>query len=414
MSNSDPAKVHADHVSAGDVEAARARIAGHVMETPFLEARVLSQITGAQVFVKFENLQFTASFKERGALNRISVLTDEERSRGVAAMSAGNHAQGVAFHARRLSIPALIVMPRATALTKIENTRAHGAEVLLTGDTLAEAESEALKQAQARGMTFIHPYDDPFVIAGQGTLALEMIEQRPDLECVVAPIGGGGLMSGMSIALRHVSPGIEIVGVQAASYPAMCVETGKSSAGAASSGMTTIADGIAVKRPGRLTSAIIRANVDDILLAPEWAIEKAVALFLNVEKTVAEGAGAAALAALIAFPDRFRGRRVGIVLSGGNIDARLLSSILMRELVREQRIVTVRIPLADQPGLLAGVTAAMAQAGANIIEVQHRRNWLALAANEATVDIVFEARDRAHAQGVIEALRACGHAPEIV
>lgn len=394
-----------------DIEAARARIAGHVLVTPFLEARVLSRITGADVHVKFENLQFTASFKERGALNKLATLGEEQRRRGVAAMSAGNHAQGVAFHAHRLGIPALIVMPRATALTKIENTRAHGAEVLLIGDSLAEAQTEARTLAAARGMTFVHPYDDELVIAGQGTVALEMLEVRPDLEIVVAPIGGGGLIAGMAVALKAVNPAIEIVGVQAASHPAMRALLKD---GPQADGLSTIADGIAVKQPGELTAAIIRAHVDDICLAPEWSIEKAVALFLNVEKTVAEGAGAAALAALLAHPERFAGKRVGLVLSGGNIDARLLSSVLMRELVREKRIVTVRIPLADRPGLLARVAAAMADAGGNIIEVQHQRTWLALAANEATVDIVFEARDARHAQHVLDALVSAGFQPTVL
>ncbi|MDO9443315.1 MAG: threonine ammonia-lyase [Beijerinckiaceae bacterium] len=398
-------------IGLADIEAARARIAGSLLVTPFLEARVLSQMTGAHIFVKFENLQFTASFKERGALNRLLLLDEAERRRGVAAMSAGNHAQGVAFHAHRLGVPALIVMPCATALTKIENTRAHGAEVLLVGDTLAEAQAEARRLAAARGMTFIHPYDDPLVIAGQGTVALEMLDVVPDLDMVVAPIGGGGLMAGMAVALRARAPAIQIVGVQAASHPAMCELI---HADARAEGAATIADGIAVKQPGALTGDIIRAMVDDILLAPEWSIEKAVALLLNVEKTVAEGAGAAALAALLAFPDRFAGKRVGVVLSGGNIDARLLASVLMRELVREKRIVTVRIPLADRPGLLARVTTAMANAGANIIEVQHQRTWLALAANEATVDVVYEARDAAHAEDVLDALRSAGFEPAIL
>jgi threonine dehydratase len=372
-------------IGLGDIEAARARIGDQILVTPCLEARVLSQIAGAQVFVKFENLQFTASFKERGALNKLATLSAAERKRGVAAMSAGNHAQGVAFHAQRLGIPALIVMPRATALTKIENTRAHGAEVLLVGDTLAEAQAEAMALAKARGMTFIHPYDDPLVIAGQGTVALEMLEAQPDLQTVIVPIGGGGLIAGEAMTGEHLT----------------------------SSG-PTIADGIAVKQPGELTRAIIAENVDEILLVPEWAIEKAVALFLNVEKTVAEGAGAAALACLLAHPARFENRRVGLILSGGNIDARLLASVLMRELVREKRIVTARIPLADRPGLLARVTGAIADAGANIIEVQHQRTWLALAANEATVDIVFEARDAAHADEVLATLTARGFQPAIV
>lgn len=398
-------------IGLADIETARDRLAGHLLVTPFLEAHVLSRITGAQVFVKFENLQFTASFKERGALNRLSTLNADERRRGVAAMSAGNHAQGVAFHAHRLGIPALIVMPIATSLTKIENTRAHGAEVVLFGETLAEAFEHATALTRERGLTFIHPYDDELVIAGQGTVALEMLDLVPDLDILVASVGGGGLLSGMAVAAKGRAPGVEIVGVQAASHPAMCAAFSGSHMPARG---TTIADGIAVKQPGALTREIIRTHASGMVVAPEWAIEKAVALFLNVEKTVAEGAGAAALAALLAHPARFKDKRVGLVLSGGNIDARLLASVLMRELVREKRIVTVRIPLADRPGLLAAVTAVLAQAGANVIEVQHQRTWLTLAANEATIDVVFEARDAHHADAVITALRTHGYYPTVL
>lgn len=392
-------------VSIDDVLRARERIAGHVLRTPFLEARVLSNITGARVFVKFENLQFTASFKERGALNRLMQLTPDEARRGVAAVSAGNHAQGVAFHAKRLGVPALIFMPVTTPLNKIEQTRAHGAEVVLCGENFSACSIEGLGLAETRGLTLIHPFDDPQVIAGQGTIALEMLEAQPDLDMLVAPVGGGGLISGMAIAARALKPDVQIVGVQAQSHPALVAAYAGATMETAGQ---TIADGIAVKTPGRLTTAIIRDLADDMLAVPEWAIEKAVALFINVEKTVAEGAGAAALAGLIADPDRFRGRSVGIVLSGGNIDARLLSSVLVRELVREKRLVTFRLPLPDQPGLLARVSAILAHAGANIVDVQHRRTWLELAANEATVDITFEARDAAHAQSVLDALAQAG------
>jgi threonine dehydratase len=392
-------------LTVADIVAARARIAGQISVTPFLEARVLSLMTGAKVFVKFENLQFTASFKERGALNRLVQLSPEQARLGVVAMSAGNHAQGVAFHARRLGIPAVIIMPKETPLTKIEQTKAHGADVLLHAGGLAECGTQARRLASERGLTLIHPYDDPQVIAGQGTVALEMLEAQPGLDAFIVPVGGGGLISGMAIATRALSPGTRVIGVQAQSHAAMVAAF---KGGSPSPGGPTIADGIAVKTPGEITRAIIADCVDDMLAVPEWAIEKAVALYINVEKTVAEGAGAAALACLLAHAAQFKGMSVGIVLSGGNIDARLLASVLMRELVREKRLVTIRLPLPDQPGLLARLTAILAQAGANIVEVQHRRTWLALAANEATVDITFEARDAAHAQSVLDDLARNG------
>jgi threonine dehydratase len=395
-------------LSVDDVLAARDRIAGQILVTPFLEARVLSQITGARVFVKFENLQFTASFKERGALNRLLQLSENEARRGVAAMSAGNHAQGVAFHARRLGIPALIVMPKSTPLTKVEQTKAHGAEVLLLDGALEDCAAEALRIAAERGMTFIHPYDDPHVIAGQGTVALEMIEAQPKLDTIIAPVGGGGLISGMAIAARALAPHVRMVGVQTESHAAMAAAYHGAQVSVHG---PTIADGIAVKAPGELTGAIIRACVDEMFTVPEWAIEKAVALFINVEKTVAEGAGAAALAVLLSHGLEFKDQNVGLVLSGGNIDPRLLASVLIRELVREKRLVTVRLALADQPGLLAHVTSILAKASANIVEVQHRRTGLALAANEATVDITFEARDEAHADEVLDVLTREGLHP---
>ncbi|MDB5641249.1 MAG: putative threonine dehydratase [Hyphomicrobiales bacterium] len=398
-------------VSLADVLAARDRIAGQVLVTPFLEARVLSQITGARVFVKFENLQFTASFKERGALNRLAQLSADEARRGVAAMSAGNHAQGVAFHARRLGVPALIIMPITTPLTKVEQTRAHGAEVLLHAGDLADCASEARRLADERGLTLIPPYDDPHVIAGQGTVALEMIEAQPGLDAFIVPVGGGGLISGMAIATRALAPGTKVYGVQAQTHAAMSADFTGAAVGA---GGSTIAEGIAVKTPGALTAPIIRACVDGMFTVPEGAIEKAVALFINVEKTVAEGAGAAALACLLAHREAFEGKSVGIVLSGGNIDARLIASVLMRELVREQRLVTIRFALADQPGLLARVTAVMAQTGANVIEVQHRRTGLALAANEATVEITFESRGAEHARDVLDVLAREGFDAQIV
>jgi threonine dehydratase len=398
-------------ISLHDIETAAGRLQGRLVHTPFLPCRVLSQITGARLFVKFENHQFTASFKERGALNKLLELDAVAKSRGVALMSAGNHAQGVAFHAQQLGIPATVVMPRATPTVKVESTRAHGAEVILAGDSLADAAAEAARVTAERGLTFIHPYDDPAVMAGQGTVALEMLAAQPGLDALVVPIGGGGLIAGVATAVKALSPRTEVIGVQAALYPSMPrALAGESDAG----GGNTIAEGIAVKYAGQLTREVVRARVDDILLVEEADIERAIALYLNVEKTVAEGAGAAALAAVLAHGDRFRGRTVGLILSGGNIDPRLLASVLMRELVREQRVVTIRFPVADQPGLLAKVTAAMSSAGANILEIQHFRTLLATPAKEADVQLTFEARDSGHALAVVDAVRQAGFAPAIV
>lgn len=393
-----------------DVQDAAGRLAGRVVNTPFLHSRVLSQVTGADIHVKFENHQFTASFKERGALNRLLLLSPRERARGVAAMSAGNHAQGVAYHARQLAIPATIVMPLATPTVKVEHTRAHGAEVVLAGASLAEAQEEAARLTAERGLTFIHPFDDEGVMAGQGSVALEMLAGQPGLEVVVVPIGGGGLISGVATAIKGLAPHIQVVGVQAADYPSMVLALrGDPPAG----GGNTIAEGIAVKYPGLLTREVVRERVDEVLLVSEADLEHAIALYLSVEKTVAEGAGAAGLAAVLAHPDRFRGLRVGLIISGGNIDPRLLASVIMRELVRDGRIVTLRVPIADQPGLLARVTGCMSAAGANILEVQHRRTLLNLPAKEAVVELTFEARDRAQAEDIVAAVRAAGFAPTL-
>ena len=393
-----------------DVRAAARRIEGQVAVTPFAPARILSEMSGATLHIKFENYQFTASFKERGALNRLLTLDAAARARGVCAMSAGNHAQAVAYHGRRLGVPTLIVMPAITPIVKIQQTRAHGAEVVLAGETLAESQAEAFRLAEERQLTFIHPYDDPLVMAGQGTMAIEMLAERPDLDTLVVPVGGGGLISGIATAAKAIKPGVRVVGVQTSSYSSIArALRGESLAGEGN----TIAEGIAVKLPGKLTLEVIRARVDEMLLVEEPDIERAMALYLNVEKTVAEGAGAAALAAVLSYPDTFRGRNVGVVLSGGNVDPRLLASVIVRELVREHRIVTIRVPIADRPGALAKVTAAVAGAGANIIEVQHHRSLLTLPAKDAALELTFEANDESHAAAVIEAVRAAGFAPTV-
>jgi threonine dehydratase len=389
-----------------DVRAAQQRIAPHIAVTPCLHSRTLSTLTGTQLWIKFENLQFTASFKERGALNHLLQLTPEERERGVCTMSAGNHGQAVAYHAQQLGIPATIVMPLHTPFVKVEHTRGHGAEVVLHGETLAEASTQARELTRRRGLTFVHPYDDARVMAGQGTVAMEMLAAAPALDTLVVPIGGGGLISGMAIAARALAPEIHIIGVQTSSYPSMPAALRGEEAHC---GGNTLAEGIAVKAAGVLTREVVRALVHDILLVSEAEIECAVALLLNVEKTVAEGAGAAALAALLSQPERFRDRRVGIVLSGGNIDPRLLASVIMRELVREHRIVTLRIPVPDQPGSLSHITHVVGEEGGNILDVFHRRMSTGVPAKSATLELSFEARDPVHAQRVTAAIRAAGY-----
>jgi threonine dehydratase len=368
-------------------------------------SRTLSKLTGAQIYIKFENLQFTASFKERGALNRLLQLSAAERARGVCTMSAGNHGQAVAYHAHRLGVPATIVMPRHTPFVKVEHTRSHGADVVLHGSTLAEAFAHALEITAARGLTLVHPFDDPAVIAGQGTIGLEMLAVAPELEMLVMPIGGGGLISGVAVAAHAVSPQTTIIGVQAESYPSMPAALRGEEV---SCHGNTIAEGIAVKTAGLLTREIVRALVQDIVLVGENELERGVALLLNVEKTVAEGAGAASLAAVLSQPERYRGRKVGLVLSGGNIDSRLLASVLMRELVREQRIVTLRIPIFDQPGALARLTQAVGDHGGNILDVFHRRLSTNVPAKSATLELSFEARDAQHAESIVAAIRAAG------
>ncbi len=397
-------------VSAADIVLARAAIGNAVLRTPTLHSRTLSAITGANLWLKFENLQFTASFKERGALNRLTKLTPEQRAQGVVAASAGNHAQGVAYHARRLGIPATIVMPRFTPTVKVRQTEDFGATVVLTGDTLEEAFVHA-RDLEASGMVFIHAYDDADVIAGQGTIALEMLEDAPEIDVLLTPVGGGGLMSGMGLAARHAKPGIELIGVEADLYPGMWNRFHRHNA---PSGGDTLAEGIAVKQPGGLTAEILLHILDDMVLVHERDIERAVTLLLNVEKTVVEGAGAAGLAAVLADPARFRGRNIGLVLCGGNIDPRLLATVLMRELAREGRLARIRIAMRDRPGQLHAVTRVFDACQANIIEVHHQRVFSREPAKGITTDIECETRDRDHLDRVVAALEAAGFAVKLL
>jgi threonine dehydratase len=398
-------------ISLADVRSAHDRIADQLYATPCLHSRTLSGLTGAQIYIKFENLQFTASFKERGALNRLLQLTPAERARGVCTMSAGNHGQAVAYHAHRLGIPATIVMPLHTPFIKVEHTRSHDAEVVLFGETLSEASEHAQGIMAARQLVFVHPYDDPAVMAGQGTVAIEMLASAPQLEMLVVPIGGGGLISGMAVACSELKPSLELIGVQTDSYPSMPAALRNQVTVCQGN---TIAEGIAVKSAGLLTREVVRELVRDIVLVNETDLEHAIALLLNVEKTVAEGAGAAALAAVLAEPERYRGRQVGLVLSGGNIDPRLLASVIMRELVRAQRIVTLRIPIPDQPGVLSRVTQVVGDSGGNILDVFHRRLSTNVPAKSATLELSFESRDAQHAQSVVAAIRAAGFDPSIL
>jgi threonine dehydratase len=392
-------------IRAVDIEAAAQRLSGQVLHTPCVASRTLSEIVGAQVFLKFENLQFTASFKERGACNKLAQLSAEERARGVIAMSAGNHAQGVAYHAQRLGIPAVIVMPRYTPGVKVERTRGFGAEVVLHGDTLEAAREHAFTLARSRGLVFVHPYDDPDVIAGQGTVALEMLRDVPELDVLVVAVGGGGLISGMAVAARALKPGLEIFGVQTQRFPAM-VNAIKGTQWP--QGSSTIAEGIAVGAPGRLTEAIIRETVDDLLLVDEADIEQAVLMLLEIEKTVVEGAGAAGLAAVLRHGERFRGRRVGLVLCGGNIEPLLLAALIERGMVRAGRLTRLRVHARDVPGALARITAIVAEAGANIDEVHHQRAFSALPAQNVEIELVLQTRGPTHIRELIERLQAAG------
>ena len=395
-------------VTLADIEAARRILAGEVLRTPILPAPKLSALTGAEVHVKYENLQVTGSFKDRGAYVRLMGLNADERRRGVVAMSAGNHAQSVAYHARRLGIPATIVMPKTTPFVKVEATSACGAEVVLEGETLSAAQARVEALVASRGLTLVHPYDDPRIIAAQGTIALEMLEEVPELDMLAVPVGGGGLIAGTAIAARGVKPTIEIVGVQAALYPSM---RNALVGGQLPIGGTTLAEGIAVKNIGGLTLPVVRELVADIVLAGEAELERAVNAYLTLQKTVAEGAGAAGLAGMLAAPERFRGRRVGLILSGGNIDPRILASIMVRELERDDRIVSIRLTISDRPGLLGEVATLLGRLGVNILEVDHRRNSLDVPAKGAKLDVTVETRDRTHAEEIMTALAGAGYSP---
>jgi threonine dehydratase len=396
-----------------DILDAQKRLQGHIERTPCRYSRTLSEITGAQVWVKFENLQFTAAYKERGALNKLLQLGENVRARGVIAASAGNHSQGLAYHAARLGIPVTIVMPKATPFVKVQQTRAHGAEVVIEGDGYDEASARARQLCAERELTFVHPFDDLDVMAGQGTVALEMLEDAPDLEVLPIPIGGGGLIAGMATAAKHLKKDIRIVGVEPAMFPSFTARM-RGVRTAQNGGGSTIAEGIAVKEVGELTYGVARPLIDEVLLVEEPQFERGVALYCNVEKTVVEGAGAASLAALLAYPEKFRGKKCGLVITGGNIDTRLLASVLTRELVRESRIVSLRIIGDDRPGLLANVSAIIGQMGANIIEVAHNRLALDVPAKGAEFDVMIETRDAQHTQEVMDALRERGYPPRVV
>jgi threonine dehydratase len=393
-------------VTIDDIRAAHARIAPSIVRTPTLVSRTLSELTGATVYLKFENLQFTAAYKERGALNKLMQLSAEERRRGVIAASAGNHAQGVAYHAKRLGIPATIVMPVHTPTVKVQQTQGHGATVILEGDRFDDAQEHAVQVSADRGLVFVHPFDDPVVIAGQGTVALEMLADAPDIDTLVIPIGGGGLISGCATTAKAIDARIEVIGVQAELYPSMY---------ARQRGLKlpcegdTLAEGIAVKHPGEITSGIVRDLVDDILLVPERDLERSVALLLQIEKTVVEGAGAAGLAALLAHPGRFKGRTVGIVLCGGNIDTRLLANVLLRDLARSGRLARLRIRLKDQPGQLFKVARVFDEQQVNIIEVYHQRVFTTLPAKGLITDIECETRDAPHLERLMAALAREGY-----
>ena len=389
-----------------DIRAAAARLQGHVLATPCLESRTLSEIAGCQLFLKFENLQFTASFKERGACNKLSQLSSEERQRGVVAMSAGNHAQGVAYHAQRLGLRAVIVMPRFTPMVKVERTRGFGAEVVLHGDTLEEARAHAAELADKQQLVFVHPYDDEAIIAGQGTVALEMLEAVPQLDTLVIAVGGGGLIGGIAAAAKSLKRELQVVGVQTRRFPNMFNAVKQQ---ALPQGESTIAEGIAVGRPGEFTRALVERYVDDLVLVDEGDIEQAIVLLLDLEKTLVEGAGAAPLAAVMKEPQRFAGRKVGLVLGGGNIDPMLLAAVIQRGMVRAGRLARLRVCARDVPGSLARITGIVSQAGANIDEVHHQRAFTLLAAQNVEIELVVQTRGREHVQTLLAALAQAGY-----
>ena len=393
-------------VTIADVEAAHARVADAIVRTPTLISRTLSDLTGATVYLKFENLQFTAAYKERGALNTLLQLSDQAKAAGVIAASAGNHAQGLAYHAHRLGVPAMIVMPTNTPIVKVTQTQGHGATVILEGDTFDAAYAHARVLEAQCGYTFVHPFDDPRIIAGAGTTAIEMLEDAPAIDTFVTPIGGGGLISGMATVARAQSRRIEVIGVEARLFPSMYNRMRGASLPCAGD---TLAEGIAVKEPGGITARMVQALVNDIVLVSERRLEEAVALLLQIEKTVVEGAGAAGLAALLAYPERFRGKTVGVVLCGGNIDTRLLANVLLRDLARSGRLARLRIRLQDVPGALYQVARIFDQERINIIEVYHQRVFTTLPAKGLITDIECEARDRAHLDRLVAALGEAGY-----
>jgi threonine dehydratase len=395
----------------GDIRAAASRLRGEIIDTPCMPSRTLSAMTGCEVFLKFENLQFTASFKERGALNKMAQLTDVERAKGVLAVSAGNHAQGVAYHAQRMGIPATIVMPRFAPAVKVERTRGFGASVVLEGDTFDDARAFGLELAATRGLTLVHPYDDLAVMAGQGTIGLEMLAQQPEIDTLVVAIGGGGLISGVATAARAIKPDIQIVGVQTERFPAAW---NAKHGGQLESAQATIADGIAVKSPGTLTLPLIKSLVDDVLLVGEGDIEQAILMLLEIEKTVVEGAGGVGLAALLKHGDRFKGRKVGLILCGGNIEPLVLAEIIERGMVKSGRLARLRFDVRDVPGALADVATLLGKLGANIDEVQHQRAFNTLSVERAQIEVVVQTRGVAHIEEVLAAMRAQGYRAERV
>ncbi|MBP6579895.1 MAG: threonine ammonia-lyase [Sphingorhabdus sp.] len=398
-------------LSLADVRAAHDRIRDAIIETPTLHSQTLSNLTGANIFLKFENLQFTAAYKERGALNALLQLPEEARKRGVIAASAGNHAQGLSYHGTRLGVPVTIVMPKTTPTVKVMQTEAVGGKVVLEGEKFDDAYKHARHLEKELGLTFVHPFDDPKVAAGQGTVALEMLEAAPEIDTLVVPIGGGGLLSGMGTAARGLRPDIELIGVQAELYPSMY---------ALLNGLQlpcegdTLAEGIAVKEPGAFTSQVIKGLVDDIVLVSEPQLETSVSLLLQIEKTVVEGAGAAGLAAVLAYPEKFRGKNVGVVLCGGNIDTRLLANVLLRDLARSGRLARLRITLQDRPGALYKVMRLFNEHNVNIIEIYHQRIFTTLPAKGLITDIECEARDAEQLQGLVDGLKVAGYKVERV
>ncbi len=392
-------------VAFADIREAEQRIASSVVRTPFIHSQTLSEIAGADIWIKLENLPFTASFKERGAANKLRLLSPDEARRGVIAVSAGNHAQAVAYHAQRLGIAATIVMPKPTPFVKVSRTRHHGARVVLEGETLSDAAAFAHALAARENLVFVHPYDDPAIIAGQGTLGLEMLTDRPALDNIVVPVGGGGLAAGIAVAAKGLGRKVEIVGVEVESYAAAA----QTLAGVAVSvGGATIAEGIAVRDVGQLPMSILRQSQVSVVTVSERQIERAVILLVEIEKTIAEGAGAAPLAAVLAHRARFAGKSVGVIVSGGNIDTRILANVLMRGLVRDGRLIRLTVEVQDRPGALAKITDSVARTGGNIVEVQHQRFFGALSANIAEIELLIEAQDAAHGAAIVEGLRAGG------